>query len=206
MKKTITLLMTIVYVSLNVSAQKEHQTLFGDEKLSVRGFLGLNIKGMELNNQIGILSGAEINIVINHKFNVGFFGYGLLNDVVNDNVVEGERLYYEMGYGGLKLEPVIFSHNIVHLTLPINIGAGGVSLNENRPWDYYNYDWESTLYDYNTFVFVEAGLGLEINLFKNLRLNASAGYLFTDRINLSGNLMQPLDGWTGNLSLRLGWF
>lgn len=206
MKKTFTVLLALLYINLNVSAQEDQQTLFGDDKLSLRGFLGLNVKGLELNNQIGILSGGEIDLVINHKFNVGFFGYGMMNDVVNTDVVEGETFYYELGYGGIKLEPVLFSHSLIHLTLPVNFGAGGVSLNEHRPWDYYNYDWESTFYDYDGFVFVEPGLGLEVNLFKNLRLNASAGYLFTDRINISGNLMQPLDGWTGSLSLRLGWF
>jgi len=206
MKKTISVLMILIYASINVSAQEQDQTLFGDEKLSIRGFLGFNGKGIELNDQIGILSGGEIDLVINHKFNIGFFGYGMLNDVVNDDIIEGERFYYELGYGGMKLEPVLFSHKLIHLTIPVNFGAGGVSLNEYRPWDYNNYDWESTLQDYDAFVFVEPGLGLEINLFKNLRLNASAGYLFTDRVNISGNLIHPLDGWTGNISLRLGWF
>ncbi len=188
-------------------------TLLGGGDHSVRGFISFNSKGIQLNNQVAVLVGAEANIVFGHKINVGFFGYGKVNDVQSNFFdAQGFRHYYELGMGGVKIEPVLFTNSLIHLTIPVQLGAGAMSLNSRRIIDYGNYynnnfgDWESTLYDFDTFVFAEPSLSAELNIFKHLRLNAGVGYLFTDRINLAGTSALPMEGFTANISLRLGWF
>lgn len=212
MKLTHIFTTAIILVSIGVKAQErtdEMQTLFGSEdKFSVRGFAGFNMKGIELDNQIGVLSGIELDLVINHKMNIGFFGYGLVSEVEYKNAVISDTYYYDMGLGGMKLEPVIASNSLIHLIVPVNFGAGGIGVNKHRYYqeDYYSNQWEDNIYDYDAFVFVEPGLGVELNLFKHFRLNASAGYMFTDKVRIGGTLNKPMDGFTGNVSLRFGWF
>lgn len=188
------------------------KTLLGAGDHSVRGFIGFNSKGLQLNDQIAVLTGLELDLVLGHKLNIGFFGYGKVNEVQSNYVdFQGFKHYYELGLGGVKIEPVLFTNSLVHLTFPIQMGAGAMSLNKRRIVDYNYYndgfgDWENSLYDFDTFVFVEPSVSAELNLFKHLRLNAGVGYMITDRINLAGTSTTPLEGLTGNISLRLGWF
>ena len=65
---------------------------------------------------------------INHTFMIGGGGYGLINEVKAPvSGKQGEKLYFEMGYGGLVLEYVNKSHRLVHFT--INTLLGGVGSN-----------------------------------------------------------------------------
>lgn len=209
MKYFILILTSVLF--FNIHAQKEEspqKTLFGSKKRSLRAYIAINHKTIELNNQLGFMAGGEVSLVFNHKFNLGFFGYGMYNDV-QSNYIDSHnyRHYYEVGMGGLKLEPVFFSNSVVHFTTPLEIGVGGISLNRNRI--YYedsNFDWESSINDYNFFGFIEPGIKAEINLFKNLRFSGGIGYQFTDVVNLAGTNNYPLNGFVGNVSLKLGWF
>lgn len=214
--KNLTLLLALIMTSVFVQAQEEKtynpKTLLGAGDHSVRGFIGFGSKGVQLNNQIAVLAGGEVDLVFGHKINIGFFGYGKVNEVQSNFIdFQGYRHFYELGLGGFKIEPVIFTNFLVHLTIPIQMGAGALSLNRRRliDYDYYNDgfgDWENSLYDFDTFVFIEPSVSAELNLLKHLRLNAGVGYMITDRINLAGTSALPLEGLTANISLRLGWF
>jgi hypothetical protein len=215
MKKLI-ILSALALTSVVSWAQSESNynpnTLLGNGDHSVRGFVGFGSKGLQLNNQVAVLSGAEVNLVFGHKINFGFFGYGKVNEVQSNYYdTQGYRHHYELGLGGVKIEPVIFTNSLVHLTVPIQMGAGAMSLNRRRfvDYDYYNDgfgDWENSLYDFDTFVFIEPSVSAELNLLKHLRLNAGVGYMITDKIHLAGTSSNPLEGLTGNISLRIGWF
>lgn len=187
------------------------KTLFGAKDKSVRGYLAFNEKGVILNDQVGLLSGGEVSLVFGHRLNIGFFGYGKTNRV-QSNFVDGDgfRHYYELGMGGMKLERVFFTNSAIHFSLPISMGVGAMTLNRYALTDYELYsnsnNWENALYDFDTFVFIEPGLNLELNLLKHLRLDAGIGYLFTDEIYLAGTNNWPLNNLTGNISLKLGWF
>jgi len=206
MKKVlVTLFVAIGFLSY---AQEEQKTLFGSEIKSVRAFTSFNHKAVELNNQVGLMAGGEISLVFNHKFNFGFFGYGMYNDLKSDYVDQYNQGYlYELGMGGMKFEPVFFSNSVVHFTVPVEVGIGGISLNKKRIFYTENeIVWGESLQDDDVFTFVEPSLRAEVNLFKNLRLNAGVGYLFTDVVNMSATGRYPINGLTGNISLKLGWF
>ena len=210
--KNITLLLAIIFATNAIAQQEEYNpnTLLGGGDHSVRGFVGFSSKGLQLNNQIAVLSGAEINLVFGHKVNLGFFGYGKINEV-QSNFVDNQGFlnHYELGLGGFKIEPVLFTNSMVHLTIPVQMGAGALSLNRNRlmNFDYYNNgDWENSLYDFDAFIFIEPSISAELNLLKHLRLNAGVGYMLTDKVNLAGTNAFPLEGFTANISLRIGWF
>ncbi len=217
--KTLT---TIILLAMTLSsfAQKEEektssdynpQTLLGTKDKSVRGYLGVNEKGVILNDQMGLMTGGEISLVFGHRLNIGFFGYGKTNRVQSNYIdVDGFRHFYELGIGGMKIERVFFTNSAVHFTVPISFGAGAMTLNRYSLTDYEFHahvnHWENSLYDFDTFVFVEPGLNVELNLLKHLRLDAGIGYMITDEIHLAGTDAKPLNNFTGNVSLKLGWF
>lgn len=212
MKKV--LLFALLIGCLSGMAQDEGyapKTLLGGKDKSVRGYFALNEKGLILNNQVALLSGAELNLVFGHRITIGFFGFGKTNRVQSDFVdVQGFRHYYELGMGGIKLERTFFTNSVIHFTVPVNVGVGGMSLSRRSIYDYEMYDnpdnWGNALYDFDTFVFIEPGVNLELNLFKHLRLAGGVGYFFTDEMRLAGTGAKPLNNFTGNVSLRLGWF
>lgn len=204
-----TLLILITFLSINSFAQStngEQQTLFGSDKRSIRAYIALNHKAITLNNQIGLLAGGELSLVFNHKLNFGIFGYGMYNDIQSNYIDNYNYSYFfEYGSGGFKIEPVFLSNSVIHFTIPIEVGIGGISLNRNR--FYHNdYDWDSNHNSYDIFGFVEPGIKAEVNLFRNLRFSSGIGYQFTDVINLANTDNYPLNGWTINAGLKFGWF
>ncbi len=188
----------------NKPEKKQVQTLFKNGGLRGAYFSG-TIKPVDLNKQAGLLLGGEFAFVFGHKMNIGFSGYGLATDI-RSNAVNGSNapLYYELGYGGFFVEPVIGSHKLVHLTMPITLGAGGVSLNEKR-WDY---DYNSSDYGdrFDFFLIAETGVNLELNVFKVLRVDFGMGYRFVNDVNLLSTTNSDLKGFNGNITMKLGFF
>lgn len=71
---------------------------------------------------------------MNHTFSIGLTGQFLVDPTIPTEVyalISHGYTYYNMnkyyGYGGLLLEPTFFQKFPIHLTVPIVIGAGGVS-------------------------------------------------------------------------------
>lgn len=212
----LTLILTIMLMSATMVAQdnndgqREVQTLFGN-KSGFGGYLGLNMKLGDVNRQDALFVGGELAFVMNRSFNMGVEGYGMVNHVLSDELTDNsEKLYVQMGYGGLHLEPVINSEGLIHITLPILLGAGGIA-QTTRPF-YEEYDGEVTIdfdhdfYNSDHFFVAEPGVGLELNLFKFMRVAGGASYRFTTDVEMGGLDKKDINGWNANLSLRIGWF
>jgi len=112
----------------------EPQTLFGSRS-GFGGYLGINNKVGEVAGQDAYFVGGEVAIVLNHAFNLGFEGYGMVNQMESENLNEfGSPYNLQMGYGGLHLEPVLWSENALHITAPVLLGAGGIGETRNPLW------------------------------------------------------------------------
>ena len=187
------------------NGKEEVRTLFGNVK-PVGGFVSLTAKGFDLNDQFGLGAGGEVGVVMGRKFNIGFAAYGLGTDVFAPySDINGDRYFYELGYGGLYIEPIVGSVWPVHVTFPITIGMGGVSQAKYRFYDDY-LDYNSVHYDADWFLVSDLGVNLELNIFKFLRLAGGINYRFTSDVYLLGGDKQQLSGLGGNVSVKLGWF
>ncbi len=210
--KKVLLIIAVLALGLGANAQDERaredvETLFSSGT-PVGGFVGVSYRPMELNGQAGVMAGGEAAIVLGHQLNIGFAGYGLLTDI-NSNYtdVNGNTYLYELGYGGLKLEPVIASHKMIHVTVPVLLGAGGATIARNRMWDYSDsFDWDTDVYDSDVFLVAEPGVNVEVNLFKILRLDAGVSYRFVNDVTLVNATNNSMSGFSGNVTLKLGWF
>ena len=199
-----TLLIPAAHAQNIIKEPSEANTLFNSGE-SIGGFIGFRTKVGDVNDESGLFVGGEIAAVFSHRMNIGFAGYGLVTEIDADTRgQDGELFQLNMGYGGLFLEPVIGSNKIVHLTLPIIIGAGGVGLTHER-FISTNHNHEF-IEDTDAFFIIEPGLNMQINLLKYVRLDVGLTYRHIDGTNIEEVTDDELGGLTVGMGLRFGWF
>lgn len=188
-----------------ITAQKQ-KTLFKNAR-PIGGFIGFSAKPAELNNQDAFFGGAQVAIGLGRKVNLGVVGYGLIsNNVTNQFDNNGNRYFLEMGYGGLLIEPIIGSNRMIHLTAPVVLGAGASVLSRYRPWEVNNNYNTSDYVSEEAFFIAEPSINAELNVFKIMRLGAGIGYRFVSPTGILNSNGIDLNGWTANVTLKLGWF
>lgn len=212
----LSLLLTVVFQAdaQNVersNGENDAKTLLGSGG-SLGGFLGFGNKLGKIKGDAAFLVGGELAAVFSHGFNIGLVGYGLTTNVdagLKDS--QGRELQLHMGYGGLLFEPVIKNKEIFHLTTPMIIGVGGGGLHRepiyNLKEDINEPDTDKFYNDNgDAFLVLEPGLSLEINLVKFVRLDLGATYRFVIDSDIENFSDEDLSGFTGSLTLKLGWF
>ena len=118
--------------------------------------------------------------MINKTFVLGGGGYGYadLNTYTNSSVPDTNIAF---GYGGLEMEYLINSNNLIHATVLLHIGAGGFTV--MRRYQSGMDDWDNnTLYTASCFV-LEPAVNAEVNILPWMRLQAGAGYRFVTGID-----------------------
>lgn len=198
-------------VNDNSRNEREQQTLFGNKK-GFGGFVGFGSKTSEINGQMAYLMGGEASFVFGHSLNIGFEGYGMITDVTSNTLNDdGDPYFLQLGYGGIHIEPVIASDNLIHVTLPILLGAGGIAETERSYFkgqigNGFEAHFDQKPYRSDMFLVAEPGVNLELNVFKFMRLTGGVSYRFVSDAQIPGLHKTDLEGITGNLSLRFGWF
>lgn len=144
--------------------------------------------------------------VVNRSFGLGIDLNGLLpvskyDDVdpagLSDAILLG-------GYGGLLLEPVVWSKKLVHVTFPLSIGAG---------WLGYVEDWEDEYYygggdlmDNDVFWYIEPGINAEVNITNYFRIDVGISKRFTQDLSLYNTPSDAFDKLNYSLTLKFGGF
>ena len=157
-----------------------------------------------------VLAGLRGGWIINRSLAIGFEGHGIVptakfDDI--DNALNSKVVVYG-GYGGIFLEPIIFSNQVVHLVFPVSAGAG---------WLGYEEDWESQfgaprfnsyngLIDEDVFWYIEPGAALEVNIARNFRINLGASKRFTQDLELIQTSTSAFDKWNFFVTLKVGRF
>ena len=209
--KLMMLIMLSIFFSESKSQEKnnEVQTLFGNGG-KVGGFITTAAKAGEVNEQLGLFVGGGISAVFSSRLNIGFVGYGLVTDVDADTYLINNEVYkLDVGYGGLLFEPVIAHKKLIHLSLPVVLGAGGSGLRLNS---YHGRAWERDdlkHFDYDRidfFLVAEPGVNIEVNILKNVRFNVGASYRKVYDSQLEGISDEELSGFAGSLGFKFGWF
>ncbi|TRX49315.1 hypothetical protein FNH22_27195 [Fulvivirga sp. M361] len=208
MKKVLLFLFASI-VMLSVNAQDdddEMKTLFG-RKSEVRGFGSFDIKVTEFNNENALFLGGHGGVILNKHFILGGGGYGLTTkndfEVTNDNITEKFDLFG--GYGGLVLGYIIAPKEIIHVSFPILIGAGGVEVvDDSRP---IVNDLRATI-ERSAFFVVEPSVEIEMNITGFLRISANGGYRYVEGVDLDVNNISnnDLSSWTAGVSFKFGKF
>ena len=186
------------------------QTLFGSDR-GLGGYIDITSKLTQINNDDALFLGGQLGMVINHSLNLGFAGYGMVSPVLAERTTpDGDSLYLQMGYGGIHFEPILRSNDLLHLTFPVLLGAGGTGYTTRHFWTTYPDGEPSTHFDERIrhsrlFLIAEPGVNLELNLFRWMRMTGGVSYRFVRRLEDDPGT-EELSGLSANVGLRFGWF
>jgi len=181
--------------------QNEIKTLFGNQKIVHSGYGAITLGYSEIENLNGVTIGARGAYIIGHWFAIGFGGTGFINDVSYN--ISIDQNFLSGGYGGLLLEPIVLPWFPVHISIPVLFGAGRIAYVTSYGSDEIN---EVLIEDASSFVILEPGAELELNILRYFRISLGVSYRLTTEINLYDTSTFPLNGWSGNIALKFGKF
>jgi hypothetical protein len=199
MKKFIQLSILTFCICFQLFAQE--QTLAGNGEMEHGGFGGPVFKYTQIKNEPAVLVGGRGGWIINHTFVIGGGGYGLVNQIKADYLINNIQPFISFGYGGLELEYIIQSAQIVHFTVYTMIGAGGITYKEDLLDD-----WEDWTHASDGFFVFEPAINIEVNIINFFRINAGVSYRFVSGLYYGELQNSDLSGLAGALTLKFGSF
>ena len=174
--KTLSLLL-ICSISFTVHSQQETdnhkiQTLFSNNQKNTYGGFGTPIFGIgQFADQWNAMVGGKGGVIVNRKLAIGLIGMAKVGtSSIDSGTITNDNLNLSYGAGGLFVEYISRLEKPIHLSFPINLMLGGVSIKE----DIENGD-DSEIESSSVFV-LEAGINLEFNMSKYFIPALQVGY------------------------------
>jgi len=203
--KAFFVVIVIIFMALTLKAQDdtEIKTLLGsDIKYGIYG--GFDMRFSNFDNKAGLMLGGKGGIILNHQIAIGGGGYGLSNraritlvdDLGNDSI---GRLNF--GYGGVLIEYIAFPTKPVHFSVPFMIGSGSAKI--------YSYDagiFDNSLIEASTFLLLEPGIDIELNMLSFMRFGIGASYRLVSGTFMRNLNDKDLSGLSINVSFKFGYF
>ncbi len=194
MKKIIII---IILISAAILSKAQADSLFSSGSIS-GVFGGPLVKYTKINNKDALILGARGGWAFNSIFTIGGGAYGLVNDIPI-NAAQSDTNFINLSYGGIVVEFVGMSDNVMHWKVNGLIGTGAVSTrNGNNTGK-------------NDIIFVlEPGADAVLNITSTIRLSAGLSYRFVSGVdpnNFNEYLKNgDLSGFTASLTLLFGSF
>lgn len=195
------------------SQEERPRALFNDSAAITGGFLELGIHYTNVLSTDAVLVGLSGGIVLNKTWNIGL-GAVFSTSVIKNPTYEqylldstttdtqgGLELRY--GYGGLLIEPVLCHRSVVHVALPVLIGAGGVNYSYPAP---NGSNSQRNRIQGQAYFVVEPGVELEVTIVRGFRIGVGGSYLYTSDLSLPETASDALRTATARLSLKIGGF
>ncbi len=194
-------MVVLLVMAATLLAHAQEQTLLGEGKMEYGGYGGPVVKFTSINGNAAVLVGGKGGWIINHTFILGGAGYGLVNNVDARVASPLGEPYVDFGYGGLTLEGIVCSDQLVHLSVETLIGGGTVGFRN----DWTNYDrHDDRTYD-GVFV-LEPGVNVQLNVASWFRADIGGSYRYVSGVSIPASSNADLRGFAGSLSLRFGKF
>lgn len=195
----------------NEKPKKERKHKKGEIKTLSRnghsgGYGAIGFKTGEFANEHLVLGTVKGGWIINRVLAIGVDMNGIVPTSKYDGITgTADQAILIGGFGGMFIEPIVFSNQIVHVTFPVTGGAGW--LGYNRDWERNtNNDYESNLIDDDVFWYVEPGAALEINVAKNFRINLGMSKRFTEDLELLNTDLVDFEGYNYFFTFKFGKF
>lgn len=188
--------------------RRDIKTLSGSMNHS-GGFGAFTFRTTEFRDEALVLAGFRGGWIINRTLGIGVEGHGIIPTAKYDDIVAYDNAIALGGYGGMFLELIFFSNQVVHVTFPVSGGAGWLGLHE---------DWENDdptvvqpntsddLIDDDVFWYVEPGGNIEVNVSRNFRLAFGVSKRFTQDLNLINTMSRDFENLNYYLTLKIGSF
>ena len=187
----------------------EMQTLFGDGEVTFGGYGGPKVAYSSFDGKDIWLVGGRGGVIINHSLVLGGAGYGIVNSPIYTNFTHRDLTYDEAylqgGYGGFIIEGIIWPKKIVHISVPVLIGAGGIMFTDQRYPDEHS-DFQNHVIVHNAFFVVEPGVEVELNVVRFMRLTAGVSYRYAPKLELPNIDSGAFNSLTTSISFKFGKF
>ncbi len=215
MKKIVLALLVLITAQQAWAQHAQMETLFspktaGEKKgVSVGGYGTAVGKLTPMNDKLGVLTGLQGGVLLNHKWMLGAGGYGLVNRIKSPrpNVANDNDQSLQMWYTGLMTE---YTHNpqkLIHWSVGALVGGGGVGREDwHSRWHDDDDDRDHGWHDGSGFFVAEPFAGVEMNITRFLRLNLSGSYRFIRGSGTPGISDSDLSGATFSLGIKAGSF
>lgn len=167
--------------SASVATPKTTQTLFGKIKPSINKiglYVAPEFQYFGAANSYAPASGASAMFIFNERFSIGVAGAH--SQRFTPKALNNTNLRMNYSYGGGQIEYTFVPHRVIHLSVPLFIGAGYArvdTLGSYGRLGRQGRDWDNDYYSNNNpFFVVQPGLRLETNLFRYAKLYFGANY------------------------------
>lgn len=163
------------------------KTLLGNEKPGGR-YGSISLGYSSIDGRQTLVFGQKITWLPVRMLGVGMGINEFISEYRYDDVAQRD-IYVMGGFGGMYIEPIVLPRMPIHASFPILIGCGGMS-------QMYSDDsfLISNMFDeFQTFLILEPGAEVELNLTKTMRLAAGITYRFATPFELSSSESYSVD-------------
>ncbi|WP_298480214.1 hypothetical protein [uncultured Maribacter sp.] len=204
------LVLIIILLGFNFisTAQEEGDYIeFNDRKNVVHGvYLGVSVHLGEMDNKDTFLPSFKVAYVANRKVEVGFVGTFFYSQQNYFNAIEGINEDIIGAYGGLHIEPILFSKSMINLSFPLLVGGGGLGVIDSD-FDFENQEAKKSDYrESDAFAVVEPGVNFLFNVNRYLQLEAGIKYRFSSKTNLEPATLKRINGFSAGIGIKVGVF
>jgi hypothetical protein len=194
MKKIVLLLL----LAFALPALAQEETLINGE-IESGGFGGPGLKITNINGENALMVGGRGGWIINHSFVLGGGGYGLVTNV-NAKVTDSVHQYIEMGYGGVEIEYIPSSNDILHLSVGLLVGGGGIGY-KREDNDVFNASHKNS-----SFFVLEPSVNANLNVTHSFRIAAGVTYRYVSGLKSIVSTNADLSGPSATLIFKFGKF
>jgi hypothetical protein len=191
------IMVSVLILLIPLSAGAQDETLISG-RIESGGYGGPEVKFGNINGDWEVLVGGRGGWIINHQYVLGGAGYGMATrgELIPMNF-PGLYEQFELGYGGLMLGYVSRSHRLVHVTVDVIIGGGGISA---------PHDDSFRSFDSDAFFVFEPNVNFILNVTPNLRFGFGGGYRVVAGVEYHGLESSDISGASINLLAKIGIF
>lgn len=166
------------------------------------GFGALTFKSSKFRDETVVMAGIRGGWIINRSLAIGLEGFGFIPTAKFQGLSQFDAVLIG-GYGGMFLEPIFFSNQVVHVTFPVSAGAGWMGYHEDFDEGTFN---DPDLIEGDVFWYVEPGANVEFNLARNFRLALGISKRFTQDLELIDTNSDDFNKISYYLTLKIGSF
>ena len=202
MRKSLSIIVfLLVTISTTIAQEtREAQTVFNNNSILKKSDLGFFIAPLvgftKMDQSSTTLLNVRGGINLKDKFSFGVFYSTSLNEIrPKSEVIPNIYMDYR-SFGGF-IEYTILAKKAIHLSFPLYVGYGEVEMD--------NEQGSARLGEANFFK-IEPSALIEVNLLRNIRFNAGAGYRLVSNVQYRNLNQTDLSGLTGYIGFKLGIF
>ncbi|PIB37311.1 hypothetical protein BFP72_18790 [Reichenbachiella sp. 5M10] len=187
--------------------KKEIKSLIHKDN-DITGFGSADFKIGSVKEKQSLLVGVHGGMLINKNvmLGLGMYGWAIRPDFVGEtNGGTSTKLEMNGGYAGLLLGCKLFPKEIIHISLPVLVGAGNIQALDPYHFASY-YDDRSLTVESSSFFVVDSAAEIEMNISHHFRLAVGAGYRFAHGLDMDNLTDGDLSDFYGMLSIQLGKF